>query len=135
MKCRKNAKGKNPKVVRTNKVRIMFSSKCAVCDSKNVRFIKVQGTCGLLTSSETKTPLSKIHVSGNNLFYTYKTKEIVNNFLLAEDRFMPVIHLKQSGLTYSAFGTFTKIRYRIQKIKKARDSRYIYENEQDKACY
>ena len=34
--------------------------------------------------------------------------EIINRFLLAEDKFMPEIHLKQSGFTYSACGLFTK---------------------------
>ena len=32
-------------------------------------------------------------------------KEIVNNFLLAGDKFMPEMHLKQPGFTYSACGT------------------------------
>ena len=34
--------------------------------------------------------------------------EIVNTFLLAEDKFMPEMHLRQPGFTYSACGTFTK---------------------------
>ena len=34
--------------------------------------------------------------------------EIVNNFLLAGDKFMPEIHLKQPGFIYSAFDPFTK---------------------------
>ena len=34
--------------------------------------------------------------------------EIVNNFLLAGDRFMPEIHLIQPGFMYSAWGTFNK---------------------------
>ena len=34
MKCRKNTETKNAKVAKTNKGRIMFSSKCALCDSK-----------------------------------------------------------------------------------------------------
>ena len=34
--------------------------------------------------------------------------QIVNKFLLAGDKFMPKIHLKQPGFTYSACGTFTK---------------------------
>ena len=31
--------------------------------------------------------------------------EIVNNFLLAGDKFMPEMHLEQPGFTYSACGT------------------------------
>ena len=34
--------------------------------------------------------------------------EIVNKFLLVGDKFMPEMHLKQSGFTYSACGSFTK---------------------------
>ena len=36
--------------------------------------------------------------------------EIANKFLLAGDKFMPEIHLKQFGFTYSACGPFTKER-------------------------
>ena len=35
-------------------------------------------------------------------------KEIVNKFLLASDKFMPEMHLKQTGSIYSACGPFTK---------------------------
>ena len=34
--------------------------------------------------------------------------EIVNKFLLAGNKFIPEIHLKQPGFTYSAYGPFTK---------------------------
>ena len=37
-----------------------------------------------------------------------KMKEIVNKFLLAGDKFMPEMHLKQLGFTYIACGPFTK---------------------------
>ena len=60
--------------------------------------------------------------------------EIVNNFLLAGDTFMPEIHLRQPRFTYSACGLFTKNKERIQKFKETGDSRYIYQNELDKAC-
>ena len=39
--------------------------------------------------------------------------EIVNNFLLADDKFMPETHLKQPGFTYTVCGTFTKNKQRI----------------------
>ena len=42
--------------------------------------------------------------------------EIVNKFLLTGDKFMPEIHLKQSGFTYSACCSFTKNKERIRKI-------------------
>ena len=34
--------------------------------------------------------------------------EIVHKFLLAWDKFMPEMHLRQPGFIYSACGTFTK---------------------------
>ena len=60
--------------------------------------------------------------------------EIVNKFLLAGDRFMPEIHLKEPGFTYSTCGPFTKNKERIQKFKETRDTNYIYKNELDEAC-
>ena len=62
--------------------------------------------------------------------------EIVNNkFLLAGDKFMPEMHLRQLGFTYSACGPFSKNKERIQKYKETRDTSYIYKNELDKACF
>ena len=61
--------------------------------------------------------------------------DIINKFLLAGDTFMPEMHLKQSQFTYSASGPFTKNKERIQKFKETGDSRYIYKNELDKACF
>ena len=43
---------------------------------------------------------------------------IVNKLLLAGDKFMSEIHLKQPGITYSACGPFTKQKERIKRIKK-----------------
>ena len=36
----------------------------------------------------------------------YKMNEIVNKFLLVGDKFMPEMHLRQAGFTYSACGPF-----------------------------
>ena len=44
--------------------------------------------------------------------------EIVNKFLLVGDKFMPKMHLKQPGFTYSACGTFTKNKERIESLCK-----------------
>ena len=51
--------------------------------------------------------------------------EIVNKFLLAGDKFMPEMHLKQPGFTYSACGPFTKNKERIQKFKETGDTSYM----------
>ena len=59
--------------------------------------------------------------------------EIINKLLLAGDKFMPEMHLKQPGFTYSACGPFTKYKKRIQKFKETGDTSYIYKNELDMA--
>ena len=61
--------------------------------------------------------------------------DIINQFLSAGDNFMPEMHLSQPRFTYSACGPFTKNKERIQKFKQTGDSRYIYKNEFDKACF
>ena len=61
--------------------------------------------------------------------------KIINKFLIAGDKFLHEIHLRQPGLTYSACGLFTKKKEQIQKFKETGDSRYIHQNELDKACF
>ena len=61
--------------------------------------------------------------------------DIINKFLLAGDKFMPEMHLRQPGFTYSTCRPFTKSKKRIPKFKQTGDSRYTYKNELDKACF
>ena len=61
--------------------------------------------------------------------------EIINKFLIARDKFMTEMHLRQPEFTYSACGPFTKNKERIQKFKETGDTNYIYKNELDKACF
>ena len=42
--------------------------------------------------------------------------KIVNKLLLAGNKFMPEMHLKRPGFTYSACGPFTKNKERIEKF-------------------
>ena len=44
--------------------------------------------------------------------------EIVNMLLLVGDKYIPEMHLRQAGFTYSACGPFTKNKERIQSLKK-----------------
>ena len=60
---------------------------------------------------------------------------IINKFLLAGDKFMPEMHLRQPQFVYSACGPFTRHKERIQEFKRTGDTRYIYRNELDKACF
>ena len=48
---------------------------------------------------------------------------------------MSEMHLGKPGFTYSPCGPFTENKERIQELKKTGDSRYIYQNELDKACF
>ena len=61
--------------------------------------------------------------------------EIVNNFLLAGNKFMPELYLKQPGFTYSACGPFTRNKERIEKFMQTGNTDFIYRNELDKACF
>ena len=61
--------------------------------------------------------------------------EMVDKFLLAGDKFIPEMHLRQPGFTYSACGPFTRNKQRIQKFMQTRDTNYIYRNELDKVCF
>ena len=71
----------------------------------------------------------------NTIPLNYKMNHIINKFLLAGDKFMPEMHLRLPRFTYSACGLFTKNKKRIQQFKQTGDSRYIYKNELDKACF
>ena len=48
---------------------------------------------------------------------------------------MPEMYLKQPGFTYSACEPFTKNKERTQKIKETGDTKYIYRNELNEACF
>ena len=60
---------------------------------------------------------------------------VINTFLLVGDKFMPEIHLRQPQFVYSACGPFTRHKERMKEFKHTGDTRYIYRNELDKACF
>ena len=60
---------------------------------------------------------------------------IINKIFLAGDKFMPEMHLRQPQFVYSACGPFTRHKERIKEFKRTGDTRYIYRNEFDKACF
>ena len=51
--------------------------------------------------------------------------EIVSKFLLTSDKFMPDMHLRQPGFTYSASGPFTKKKERTEKFMKTGNTDFI----------
>ena len=60
---------------------------------------------------------------------------LINKFLLAGDKFMPEMHLRQSQFVYSACAPFTRHKERIKTFKQTGDTRHIYRNELGKACF
>ena len=61
--------------------------------------------------------------------------KIVNTLLLVGDKFMPEMHLKKPGFTYTACGPFTKNKERTEKFMQTGNTNFIYKNELDKACF
>ena len=119
LNCRKDTGNINPRVSKTSNNRTMVLSKCAICGSKKSRFIKNQEEKGLLSNLDIKTPLSKVPTLGDILFWMHvKMNEINNKLLLAGYKYMPEIHLKQPGFTYSACGLFTKNKNEFKNLKK-----------------
>ena len=113
------------------------------CHHQNVLYVIVKSQNlwkkkkpkGLLSSLGLKTPLSQIPFLGEILFWVYKMNKMVNNFLLAGDKFMLEMHLKQPGFTYSSCGPFTKNKERIENFMQTGNTDYIYKNELDKSCF
>ena len=62
-----------------------------------------------------RVPLSQIPLLGPLMSHKYKMNETINKFLLTGDKFMSEMHLRQPWV--------------------AGDSRYIYQNKLDKACF
>ena len=60
---------------------------------------------------------------------------MINKFLLAGDKFMPEMHLRQPQFVYSACGPFTRHKERIKEFKRTGDTRLLYRNELDKTCF
>ena len=103
---------------------------CVIVNCKNSKFFKEQEVKGLLGDLLG----AKIPILGDILFEKYKMNAIVNKFLLAGNKLMPEMYLRQPGFTYNACGPFTKDKERIKKFKQKGDSRYIYKTELNKTC-
>ena len=73
LKYRKNRESKNRKVERTKNGRIVFLSKCALCNSKNIEIFQRARILsvilsGVLSSLKIKIPLRKISLVSSFLF-------------------------------------------------------------------
>ena len=113
----------------------MVTLSCAVGNCIKRRFITEQESRGLLSSLAMKIPLSEVPIFGPILFSGYKMNKIINKFLLAGGKFIPEIHLRQPGFTYSACKPCIKNKERIKEIKETGDLRYVYQTKLDKACF
>ena len=69
LQCKKNTGSINPRVSKTTNGKAMMLSTCAICSSKKSKFIKEQEAKGLLSNLGLRTPLNKIPVLGDILFY------------------------------------------------------------------
>ena len=98
-------------VRKTNQSRLILLSNCDACGKKKLTFIKDK----------------ELHN-----FDLFKINKIMNKFLLIGDKFMPELHLKQPGFTYSACGPFTKHR---EKVRETGNLKHLYRNELDEACF
>ena len=72
-------------------------------------------------------------------FRVHKINEIVNKFLLAGDKFMPEMYLKQPGFAYITCGSIIRNKERIEKFMLTGNTN-IYRNELvkasgNKACF
>ena len=63
LKCRKDTENINSRVSNTSNGKTMILSKCAICGSKESKFIKNQEAKGLLSNLGDRTPLSKVFIS------------------------------------------------------------------------
>ena len=60
LKCKRNTKNIDAKMIETKNSRLILSSKCAVCGNKKSRFMKEQEVKGLLSNLGIKEPMNKI---------------------------------------------------------------------------
>ena len=67
LKCRKDTENINPRVSKTSNGRTMVLSKCAICGSKKLRFIKNQEAKGLQSNLVVRTSSSKVAILGDIL--------------------------------------------------------------------
>ena len=91
--CKKNTANENLSVRNTKQDRSMILSNCSDCGKKKLMFTK------------------NLHLQGLHqtiVLIKFKINKIVKIFLVNGDKFMPELHLRLPGFTYSACGPFAK---------------------------
>ena len=69
LRCREDTENINPKMSKTSNGRTILLPNCAICGSKKLRFIKNEEAKGLLSNLGSRTPLIKVPILGNILFW------------------------------------------------------------------
>ena len=144
LSCKKDTRNNDPKVIKTKNNKRVMSSKYSICNNKKSTSSSLerisQGSglfdslglnkmlCGMLLDNKTtcKALVPSALINMNN---------IINKFLLAGDKYMPEMHLRQPQFVYSACGPFTRQKERIKEFKRTGDTRLLYRNELDKTCF
>ena len=69
LNCRRDTENINPRVSKTSNGRTMLLWNFAICNSKKSRFIENQEAKGLLSNLGIRTPLSKVPILADILFW------------------------------------------------------------------
>lgn len=120
---RKNTGNKQPRVSKANSVQ------CAIAkypNSSKTKNLWIFASIRNENSFEQNSFLEWYYIMYYIICTCIKINNIFNKFLLAIDKFMSEMHLRQPGSRYSTCGPFTKNKTRIPKFKESGDSRYIY---------
>ena len=123
LSCKKDTRNIDPRIVKTKNNRPVVSSKCSICSNKKSAFTS-QGS-GLVDSLGLNTPQNR---TKNALWNAFNNKiininNIINKFLLAGDKFIPEMHLRQPQFVYSTCSPFTRHKERIKEFKRTGDTR------------
>ena len=110
--CKKYSTNGNSRFRKTKQNSLTLLSNCAICGKKKMAFIKNK----------------ELHNFNNIRNDQFKLNKIILKLFLTGDKFMGELHLKQPGFTYSASGSFTKLRERIQKVRETGNLKYLYRN-------
>ena len=135
LSCKKDTRNIDPGIVKTKNNKRVMSSRCSICNNKKSKFIS-QGS-GLFNSLGLNTLQNRMKNALRNVLDNkiINMNNIINKFLLAGNKFMPEMHLRQPQFVYSACGPFTRHKERIKEFKRTGDTRLLYRNELDKACF
>ena len=135
VKCRKNTENSNSKIFKTKNGKLIMQSKYAECGIKKSRFVKKARSKRITKQLRNQNTVEQNSIIKCFVLSCMKMNEIVNKFLQVGNKFMPEMHLKQPGFTYSACGPFTRNKERTDKFMQTGNTDFIYRNELDKACF